>query len=314
MASKHLFVATEIGLFEYVSDSGSTLDDLSASSKVPRRTIRMIVDAMVALGLLERQGDLYLNSPATATFLSGRTPADLRPMMRFLNRLSYRRWLDLEAAVRTDGASVGGYHCGFTPEDQRVFSEGVEAATAGAAQALAARYDLTQHQKVIDIGGGTGSFLISILTRHSHLQGTLFELPTVTGLASQRIGSSAVASRIAVQEGDFLKDRLPPGHDAAIVANIIHGHSSEQNNTLFQAIRDAMEPGARVLIVDFWTDPTHTDPAFAALMSGEFLVGTGAGDIYSRLEGETWLRQTGWRVVDQLPLIGPSSLLVGEAV
>jgi hypothetical protein len=314
MASKHLFVAAEIGLFEHISDSGSTLDDLSASSKVPRRTLRMVVDAMVALRLLERRGDLYLNSPTTATFLSGRTPVDLRPMMRFLNRLSYRRWLDLEAAVRSDGASVGGYHGGFTPEDQRVFSEGVEAATAGAAQALAARYDFSRHQRVIDIGGGTGSFLISILAGHSNLQGTLFELPTVAGLATQRIGSSAVASRIVVQEGDFLKDHIPSGHDAAIVANIIPGHSSEQNKALFQAIRNAMEPGARVLVVDFWTDHTRTDPVFAALMSGEFLVGTGVGDIYSRLEGETWLGQTGWQVVDRLPLAGASSLLVGEAV
>ena len=208
----------------------------------------------------------------------------------------------------------GGYHGRFTEEDQRVFSEGVESATAGAAQALATSYDFTRHHKVIDIGGGTGSFLVSILTRHSHLQSTLFELPTVTSLATQRLASSSVGSRIAVQGGDFLKDRLPVGHDAAIVANIIHGHSPQQNKELLRAIRNAMEPGARVLIVDFWTNPTHTDPVFAALMAGEFLVGTGAGDIYSRSEGEDWLRQTGWRLVDQLPLAGPSSVLVGEGV
>jgi hypothetical protein len=191
-------------------------------------------------------------------------------------------------------------------------SQGI--AAAGAAQALATSYDFTRDHKVIDIGGGTGSFLVSILTRHSHLQGTLFELPTVTSLATQRLASSSVGSRIAVQGGDFLKDRLPAGHDAAIVANIIHGHSPQQNKELFRAIRNAMEPGARVLIVDFWTNPTHTDPVFAALMAGEFLVGTGAGDIYSRSEGEDWLRQTGWRPVDQLPLAGPSSVLVGEGV
>lgn len=314
MAAKHLFVATEIGLFEHIADSGSTLDDLSAATKAPRRTLRMIADAMAALGLLERGGDLYLNVPATATFLCGRTPADLRPMMRLLNRLSYLRWLDLESAVRTDGGSVGGYHGGYTPEDQRVFSEGVEAATAGAAQALAAVYDFSRHHRVIDIGGGTGSFLISIMTRHPHLQGTLFELPAVTPLASKRIASSAAASRIAIHEGDFFKDHIPPGHDVAILANIVHGHRPQQDQALFQKIRDVMDPGARLLIVDFWTDRTHTDPLFAALMTGEFLVGTGSGDVYSRAEGESWLLQTGWKLADQQPLAGPSSLLVGEAV
>ena len=68
------------------------------------------------------------------------------------------------------------------------------------------------------------------------------------------------------------------------------------------------------LIVDFWTDPTHTYPVFAALMTGEFLVNTGNGDVYSHDEGEGWLRQAGWRPADRLPLAGPSSVLIGEAV
>ena len=314
MASKHLFVAAEIGLFEHIADSGSTLDELSARTGVPRRTLRMVADAMVALGFVERRGDLYLNGPVAATFLAGRTPADLRPMMRFWNRLSYPRWLSLEPAVRTDGATAGGYHVGFTPEDQRIFSEGVESVTAGAAQALASGYDFARHRRVIDIGGGTGSFLIFILTRHPHLEGTLFELPAVTGLARERIASSAMASQIDVLEGDFSKDAIPRGHDAAILANIIHGLSPEQNLTLLRAIRDTMQPAARLLIVDFWTDPTHTDPMFAALMAGEFLVNASNGDVYSRAEGESWLRQTGWRQVDHLPLVGPASVLVGEAV
>jgi DNA-binding IclR family transcriptional regulator len=74
MASKHLFVAAEIGLFEHIADAGSTLEDLSAATRVPGRTLRMIADAMVALGLLERRGDLYLNGPATAHFSAAARP------------------------------------------------------------------------------------------------------------------------------------------------------------------------------------------------------------------------------------------------
>lgn len=273
----------------------------------------MVADAMVALGFVELRGDRYFNSPSAATFLSGHTPADLRPMMRFWDRLAYRRWLDLEQAVRSDGKSSHGYHGGFTAEDQKIFSEGVASVTAGAAQALATVYDFTRHQRVLDIGGGTGSFLIFILTKYPHLQSTLFELPAVTGLASERVASSTVASRIAIREGDFLKDPIPAGHDAVILANIIHGHSPEQNIALFSAIRQAVRPKARLLIVDFWMNPTHTDPVFGALMTGEFLINTGVGDVYSRIEGETWLKRTGWQLIEELPLAGPSSLVVGEA-
>ena len=128
-----------------------------------------------------------------------------------------------------------------------------------------------------------------------------------------RIAASPVGSRIAIHDGDFLRDPIPDSHDVAILANIIHGHSPEQNLSLFRAVRHNMPPAGRLLIVDFWMDPTHTDPLFGALMAGEFLVNTSNGDVYSYDEGENWLPQTGWQKVNRLPLAGPLSLLVGQA-
>ncbi len=88
MAAKHLFVATEVGLFAALGDAPATLDDLAHRTGVPRRTLRIVADAMVALGFLTRQGDDYQNTPVAATFLSGRTPTDLRPALRYWNRLN----------------------------------------------------------------------------------------------------------------------------------------------------------------------------------------------------------------------------------
>lgn len=75
-----------------------------------------------------------------------------------------------------------------------------------------------------------------------------------------------------------------------------------------------MAPGARLLIADMFTDPTHTDPLFAALMAGEFLLMSGEGDVYSMADVEGWLRETGWEPVTRQPLTGPMSLLVAEAI
>ncbi len=115
-------------------------------------------------------------------------------------------------------------------------------------------------------------------------------------------------------EGDFFKDPIPDGHDVVIVANVIHGFSAECNLELLRRIRGRVPDGARLLLVDFWTDPTHTQPLFAALMAGEFLLNTGGGDIYSEEEARGWLQQSGWRVLEQKPLAGPSSLMVAETV
>jgi predicted transcriptional regulator len=85
MMSKHLFAANELGLFEKLADRPLTLDELAKDLSIPPRTARITADAMVALGFLEKQDDHYRNSSVSQTFLSGKTPADLRPFLRFWN-------------------------------------------------------------------------------------------------------------------------------------------------------------------------------------------------------------------------------------
>ena len=83
MASKHLFAASELGLFEALGEGPVDLAGLAARTGLTARTARISADAMVALGLLERQGDRYANTPVAATFLSGATSADMRPLLKF---------------------------------------------------------------------------------------------------------------------------------------------------------------------------------------------------------------------------------------
>jgi O-methyltransferase domain len=107
-------------------------------------------------------------------------------------------------------------------------------------------------------------------------------------------------------------DRIPAGHDACIVANILHNLKPDSCLELLHRIRDRAPDGSRLLLVDFWTDPTHTEPPFAALMAGEFLLTPGGGDVYSVEEGQYWLGESGWRFLEHKPLSGPASLIVAE--
>ena len=106
-------------------------------------------------------------------------------MRRFWDKISYPGWLNLENAVRS---GEGQRHFDrFTDEEQQTFSEGIEAFSAGMAAALATAYDWGRHRRVLDVAGGTGSFLIPVLRRHPALQGTLFELPGACAVARQRL-------------------------------------------------------------------------------------------------------------------------------
>ena len=311
LAAKHLFVASEIGLFEKLAEGPSTLDELTKRAGIPRRTLRITVDAMTALGIVERQGDRYSNGSAAATFLSGAGGPDLRPFLRFWNRLSYPRWMRLEDAIRTDEMIFG--KSSFSDQEQKLYSEGVEAVTAGTAHALAETYNFRPHQRLLDLGGGTGSFLIPILSRFGNLQATLFDLPAVASAARRHLAQTPHESRIRMVEGDFFRDPIPKGHDAIIIANIIHCFPADLAQELLRRVANCVSVGTRILLVDFWTNVTHTEPIFAALMAGEFLLTPGRGDVYSVEEAERWFGQIGWRQVEHRPLAGPASLLVAEA-
>jgi O-methyltransferase domain len=134
----------------------------------------------------------------------------------------------------------------------------------------------------------------------------------VTEIAEQKLAGSPVAKRVSVTAGNAFEDELPGGHDAVLLANVIHYFLPERNVELVRRIRAAVEPGTRLLLVDFWTDPTHTQPLPAVLMAAEFLTQVG-GDVYSEEEMNGWLTEAAWRPVNKLPLAGPISVIVAEA-
>jgi O-methyltransferase domain/Dimerisation domain len=265
MVTRHLIAASEVGVFEALADGALDLDALTARIAVPRRTARICSDAMVALGLLERDGSLYRNSPVAAAFLSGRGRGDLRPFLRYLD-VSYGAWAEFTTAIRTGQGS--GFITRLDPDAQRVFSAGVESATANSAAALAGSYEFGQHRRLLDLGGGTGSFLVRILGRYPALECGLFELPHVVAMARENLAAHVPGSRVRYYEGDLLRDQLPTGYDAFLLANVIHVFTPAHNRGLLERVHASTLPGARLLLVDFWTNPTHTQPVFAALMAG----------------------------------------------
>jgi hypothetical protein len=311
MAAKHLFAANEIGLFTALADGSANLEELATATEVDPRRLRIVADAMVALGVLLRDGAEYRNGPEAAAFLSGRGPANLAPFLRFWDRLSYPTWTRFAEAVRT-GQGQSTMH--LPDEEQKIFSEGVAAIQAAPARALPEVYDFGQHRRVLDVGGGEGSWLVAILGQYPNLDATLFELPAAARVASEHFAAERLTKRTTVAEGDFFDDPLPAGHDVVLIANVLHLFSPERNLEILRRTRAAVERGAVLLIADFWTEANHIDPPFAALMAGEFLSITGEGDVYSRDEADGLLRASGFQTLEAKPLVGAISLIVAEAV
>ena len=309
MAAKLMFAANELGLFEALSDAPADLDALASRTGLTRRSTRIAADAMVALELLERSGDDYRNAPVAERFLTGER--GLQPLLRHWDQISYPTWQSLTTALATGPPQEA---TALPPEKQQIMCAGIEAILAGPSKALAQVVDFSAHRRLLDIGCGTGSWTITALRHHPRLRATLVDLPVVADIAKQRIGAEGLADRADVVAGDALADPLPRGHDVVLVANLVHYFAPETNRELLRRIRAAAATGTRLLLADFWTDPTHTQPVPAALMAGEFAVHVPEGDVYSVDEVRGWLPDTGWRFEAHQPLAGPQSLITALAV
>ena len=141
----------------------------------------------------------------------------------------------------------------------------------------------------------------------------MLERAEVVPLAQRRIQAAGLRSRVRTVAGDAAQGPCPAGHDVVLIANLIRYFAPGQNRRLLGLARAAVSEGGRLLLVDFWTDPTHTSPAPAALMAGDFAVLHEHGGTCSAEEVRDWLGRTGWRLLEQQPLAGPVSVLVAEA-
>jgi SAM-dependent methyltransferase len=242
--------------------------------------------------------------------LRARNP-DLRPFLRFWDQISYPAWCGLAEAL-----GRGPSHEIFELDDslQEVASAGIEAIPVGPARALPEAYDFSPHRRLLDVGGGTGSWSIAVAQQYPHLQATVLELPAVAKVARERVAAAGLTPRIEVVTGDAISGELPADHDVYLPANLIHYWSPEDNHALLRRVRSAAAAGSHLLLADFWTNPAHTDPRHAALMAGEFAVHVRDGDVYSVDEIHAWLEETGWRFIEHCPLAGPQSLVVAEAI
>lgn len=311
MAAKHLFAASELGIFEALAEGPTEIDGLAARTGLTRRAARISADAMVALGLLEKGDGVYTNGPAAAAFLAGSGPVDMRPLLRFWDKISYPTWLDL---AHTLGHGPKKEIVDLDESLQAIASAGIEAFQAGPSATLPEVVDLPDSCRLLDIGGGTGSWSLALARRHPGLRATVFELPVVAGVARDRIAAAGLGDRVDVTAGDATVDEFPTGFDAFLLANVVHYWSPEQNRQVLRRIRNAASAGAQLLLVDFWTDASHTEPFVAAMMAGEFAAHLENGDVYSVDEAKAWLTGTGWRFTGHTHLTGPMSVVVGEAV
>lgn len=308
MAAKQLFTAGRIGLFAALADSPATAAELAARTQVPARSARIVADAMVGLGLLRFGDGRYTNSDAATEYLTGRGAGpDLRPFLAFWDAISYPQWLQYEDTARRAEAQP----LDLAGDRQGVFFGGVHAYNALHARMLVEHYDVRVHRRMLDLGGLSAAFLTEAIARHPELRGTFLTAEAMIDFARPGLEGSPAADRIELVAGDPLAHPIPDGHDAVLLEHVIHRYDPEDNRTILQRARLAVDAGATLLVVDFFLDPAG-ERALDALLAGEYLVIDGTV-VYPEAEVCAWLDATGWRWRETRPLPGSPRLLIADA-
>jgi ubiquinone/menaquinone biosynthesis C-methylase UbiE len=167
---------------------------------------------------------------------------------------------------------------------------------------ITADLDLSSYgfRKLLDVGGGSGTYTIAFLKSNPQMTAVLFDLKQVIEMARERLSSEGFLDRTELIAGDFYADELPGGCDLALLSAIIHQNSREQNVELFKKAYRALVPGGVLMIRDHIMNEQRTWPPEGAMFAINMLVNTAGGDTYTFLEVEQDLREAGFKHVKLL--------------
>ncbi len=184
----------------------------------------------------------------------------------------------------------------------------------GIAPAIAAQIDLSSHHRLLDLGGGPGTFAIHFCLANPDLEAVIYDRPTTQSFAEETVAQFGLGERVGFAGGDITTDTIPRGpYDVAWLSHLLHSNGPDDCQQIIDKTVAAMVPGGMLLIHDFILDNSKDGPEFPALFSLNMLVNNPAGRSYSEEELTTMLRNSGVHSIKRHPFRGTtdSSVLYG---
>jgi hypothetical protein len=317
-ASKTLLSAVEMELFTELAkhpESGEVLRDRLG---LHSRSYRDFLDALVALGFLEREDEVYRNTPSTDLFLDKGKPSYIGGMLDMANRRLYRFWGGLTEALRT-GQLQNEAKSGETPFFEALYADparlrGFLAAMTGLSHAanlaIARQFPWREHETFVDVGTAQGDLAVQVALANEHLTGAGFDLPEVAPIFEDYIEQNGVQDRLRFVAGDFFVDELPRA-DVLLMGHILHDWGLDEKRTLIRKAYEALPDNGALIVYETIIDDDRSQNAFGLLMSLNMLIETEGGFDYSASDCMGWMTEAGFASTRAEHLVGPDSMVIG---
>lgn len=318
LASKTLLSAVELGLFTELSNGALGADELTSRLKLHPRSALDFFDALVALGMLERQDGLYRNTPEASQFLVRDQLGYIGGLLEMANERLYPFWGSLTEGLRTGlpqnemkSGGAGLFETIYNDPDRlRLFLGAMTGLSMGASRAIAEKFPWKNYKTVIDLGGAQGGLLVQICLAHPHLTGANFDLPVVGPIFKEYVATNGLSDRLKFIEGNFFEDEIPQA-DVLTMGHILHDWNLDEKRKLLKRAYDALPEGGALIVFEALIDDDRRENAFGLLMSLNMLIETPGGFDYTGKDCSQWMRETGFRETRVEHLIGPDSMVIG---
>ena len=317
--SRILHVAAKLKLADLLAAGPQTAAELAAATGTHAPSLYRLLRALASVGVFAEDGaNRFAQTPLGEALRTGAPGSARAAILTLAGEWVSRSWDNLLYSVGT-GKTGSEKALGMPifdwmaqhPEEVALFSETMVGFHGMEAAAVAAGYDFSGLGTIVDVGGATGNMLINILSRHKSPRGILFDMPHVVTGAAQPIRAAGLADRLTVASGSFF-DAVPSGGDAYLLSHVIHDWSEPQCLTILGNVRRAMNPGARVLLIEMVLPPGNA-PHPGKMLDMMMLVGPG-GQERTEPEYADLLAKAGFRLSRVVPTESAASVVEGFAV
>ena len=298
-----LQAAVNLDLFtklDRVPEKSLTIADLAVALNCETRATGMLVTALIALNLLEREGERLLLTEASRRYLSADSENYQGFTIKHMSNIM-RGWINLDKSVRT-GTQADGF-LPITTEDEgerEAFLMAMFNVAVQQADLVAGAFDLAGRRRLLDLGGGPGTYAIYFCRHNPELKAVIFDRPTTERFARATIKRFELTSRVDFTGGDFTADELPGGFDAVWLSQVLHGESPKEAAGLVRRAAGILDSGGVMGIQEFILDDDRRGPAQPALFALNMLLQTPGGQAYTQGELADMMTGAGLKNIQRL--------------
>jgi len=315
--SRVVYAAARLGLADHLESGAKSAEEIAASCSVHAPSLHRLMRTLASLGILTERTERRFALTDLGQALTTNAPGSARATLLTVGSHWFNGSFDhIVYSIETGETGFKKVHgmpvfdfLAQHPEDASLFSETMIGIHGDEPPAVAAAYDFSAFETIVDVGGATGNMLGAVLTRHVKPRGVLFDRAHVVRDAPPLLESRGVSDRVTVEAGDFF-ETVPTGGDAYILSHIIHDWDEEECLTILNHVHRAMNPGGRLLIVEMVL-PAGDTPHPGKMLDMVMLVLPG-GQERTEAEYKSLLEKADFRLTRIVPTA--SSVSIVEAV